>query len=92
MATRRSRRAPGTEAEDTGLQQIIGTEPTPEFAAQMVEAYQELLARLGNLELRSIAVWKMEGYSNEEVAAKLGCVPRTVERKLGLIRTLWSQE
>jgi FixJ family two-component response regulator len=42
--------------------------------------------------LRLIAVWKMEGYHNQEIAAKLGCVPRTVERKLVLIRTLWSQE
>jgi hypothetical protein len=34
----------------------------------------------------------MEGYGNEEIAAKLGCVPRTVERKLRLIRNLWAGE
>jgi hypothetical protein len=27
-----------------------------------------------------------------EVAAKLGCVPRTVERRLQLIRRIWEQE
>ena len=78
--------------EGPGLEQIIGSEPTPEFAAQVAEECQRLLSRLGDAELRQIAVWKMEAYSNKEIAAKLGCVVRTVERKLGLIRTLWSQD
>jgi DNA-directed RNA polymerase specialized sigma24 family protein len=76
----------------SGLEQIIGNEPTPEFAAQVAEECQRLLALLDDADLRKVAVWKMEAYSNKEIAAKLGCVPRTVERKLGLIRTLWSQE
>jgi DNA-directed RNA polymerase specialized sigma24 family protein len=75
-----------------GLEQFLAREPTPEFAAQMAEDYQELLARLDDDDLRRLAVWKMEGYGNEEIAARLGCVPRTVERKLALIRTVWSQE
>src|SRR5438067_3241525 len=81
-----------SDREEMGLDQIIGSEPTPEFAAQVAEEYQQLLARLGDAGLRNIAVWKMEGYSNQEIAARLGCVTRTVERKLGLIRTLWNQE
>jgi DNA-binding CsgD family transcriptional regulator len=31
----------------------------------------------------------MEGYTTEEIAAKLDCAPRTVERKLRLIRGVW---
>jgi len=81
-----------SDSQEVVLDQIIGSEPTPEFADQVAEEYQQLLARLGDAELCKVAVWKMEGYSNKEIAAKLGCVPRTVERKLGLIRTLWSQE
>jgi DNA-directed RNA polymerase specialized sigma24 family protein len=77
---------------EPGLEQFLAREPTPEFAAQMAEDYQELLARLDDDELRRVAVWKMEGYGNEEIAARLGCVPRTVERKLALIRTLWNEE
>jgi DNA-binding CsgD family transcriptional regulator len=42
--------------------------------------------------LRSVAVWKMEGYSNAEIAAKLGRSECTVERKLNLIRQIWSGE
>ena len=45
-----------------------------------------LLAGLGDEELRSVAVWKLEGYTNEEIAAQLGRAPSTVARKLQLIR------
>lgn len=79
-------------SEEENLEQIISNEPTPEFAAQAAEEYQRLLAQLGDPDLCSIAVWKMEGYSNAEIAGRLGCVPRTVERKLDLIRTIWDQE
>jgi DNA-directed RNA polymerase specialized sigma24 family protein len=77
--------------DEPGLEQVVGSEPTPEFAAQMAEECQRLLGQLGDGDLREVAVWKMEGYSNEEIAAKLGCVPRTVERKVALIRSLWEQ-
>src|SRR5271157_4573430 len=33
----------------------------------------------------------MEGHTNAEIAAKLGCVPQTVERKLRTIRRLWAK-
>jgi DNA-directed RNA polymerase specialized sigma24 family protein len=85
-------RALKESGDEAGLEQVLDREPTPEFAAQMADEYQQLLARLADADLRALAVWKMEGHSNEEIAAKLGCVPRTVERKLALIRTLWSQE
>jgi DNA-directed RNA polymerase specialized sigma24 family protein len=74
------------------LAQVVGTEPSPEFAAQVAEECQRLLGALRDPQLQALAVWKMEGYSNEEIAAKLGCVPRTVERRLQVIRKLWSQE
>jgi DNA-directed RNA polymerase specialized sigma24 family protein len=72
-----------------GFQQIADPEPTPEFAAQMVEECERLLGMLAP-ELRAIALCKMEGYTNQEIAAKLGCVARTVERKLRVIRSVWN--
>jgi RNA polymerase sigma factor (sigma-70 family) len=72
-----------------GLDELIGREPTPELAAMMAEQYLHLLGRLDDETLRRIAAWKLEGYSNEEIAARLGCGRRTVERKLGVIRTTW---
>ena len=42
--------------------------------------------------LRQVAVWKMEGYGNDEIAQKLDCSRRTVARKLEAIRIVWSKE
>jgi DNA-directed RNA polymerase specialized sigma24 family protein len=75
-----------------GLEQVIGNAPTPAFAAQVAEEYQRLLDRLDDAELRSIALGKLEGYTNAEVATRLGCSVITVERRLRLIRRLWEDE
>ena len=72
-----------------GLDELVGREPTPELAAMMAEQYLHLLGRLGDETLRRIAAWKLEGNTNEEIAARLGCSRRTVERKLGVIRSGW---
>jgi DNA-directed RNA polymerase specialized sigma24 family protein len=80
-----------TEREG-GLAQVVGDEPTPEFAAQFAEEYERRLHCLDSPELRSVAVWKMEGHTNAEIASKLGCVERSVERKLRLIRNRWARE
>jgi hypothetical protein len=34
----------------------------------------------------------MEGYTVDEIARQLGYVPRTVQRRLQLIRRLWEQQ
>jgi DNA-directed RNA polymerase specialized sigma24 family protein len=76
--------------EDGGsLDQLPGLEPTPEFAAMVAEEYQERLDSLTNDTLRRIAVWKLEGYTADEVALRLGCSRRSVQRKLDLIRREW---
>jgi DNA-directed RNA polymerase specialized sigma24 family protein len=80
-------RAPAAVA----LDEIIGQEPRPDFAAQVSEEYERLLALLPHDDLRRIAGWKMEAYTNAEIAAKLGCARRTVDRKLRLIRGLWEE-
>jgi RNA polymerase sigma factor (sigma-70 family) len=81
--------APDAEA---GISQVPGPDATPEFAALMDEECRRLLDRLDQSELRSVALWKLEGYSNDEIAAKLGRSRGTVERKLKLIRQLWEEE
>jgi DNA-directed RNA polymerase specialized sigma24 family protein len=48
--------------------------------------------QLEDLKLRLVALMKMQGYTNVEIAAKLGCALRSVERKLRLIRTQWERE
>ena len=41
-----------------------------------------LMALLGDESLRTVATSKMEGYTTEEIADKMRCAPRTVERIL----------
>jgi DNA-directed RNA polymerase specialized sigma24 family protein len=84
--------AAGPGAAEAGLEQLLGREPTPEFAAQAAEDYQRLLAALPHEELRAVARWKLEGYRNEEIAERLGCAPRSVGRKLHVIRAVGEEE
>ncbi|MFO0949408.1 MAG: ECF-type sigma factor [Planctomycetota bacterium] len=79
-------------ARGGGIHELAGFEPTPEFAALVAEEQERLLAKLNDDLLRAIALWKLAGYSNEEIAEKIGKTPRTVTRKLDLIRVIWSQE
>jgi DNA-directed RNA polymerase specialized sigma24 family protein len=81
-----------SDLAETGADQILGDEPTPELAAQVAEECRRLLDRLGNKTYRSVALLKMEGYTHEEIARKLGCVRFSVDRKLRAIREIWGQE
>ena len=78
--------------DDRAFEDIIGSEPTPQLAAEMAEQCHRLLGLLQDEDLRSIALLKMEGYTNDEIADRLDCVRSTVQRKLNLIRSRWEQE
>lgn len=71
-----------------GFDALEGDGPTPEEAALLAEEVQSLLGRLPSPALRQVAVWKLEGFTNAEIAAKHGCSEPTVERRLALIRRL----
>ncbi len=79
------------DASEFRFEQFIGEEPTPEFAALVVEEYRNRLEVLDDDSLRRIATWKLEGYTNDEIADRLGCARRTVANKLKLIRLKWEQ-
>jgi DNA-directed RNA polymerase specialized sigma24 family protein len=66
--------------------------PTAGEVTAVTDEMDRLLELLDDPELRQIAVWKMEGYTSDEIAVQLHYVTRTVERKLRLIRKLWQQE
>jgi DNA-directed RNA polymerase specialized sigma24 family protein len=72
-----------------GLERIAAEGPTPEFAAIMAEECRRLLDLLDDDALRQVAISRMEGYNNDEIAAQLGCARRTVARRLELIRKTW---
>jgi RNA polymerase sigma factor (sigma-70 family) len=83
-------RAAGTAAVE--LDEIVGDEPTPEFAASVAEQFEVLLAKLPEPELRQIARLRLEEYTTQEIAEQLGIAERSVRRKLVLIRSYWEND
>jgi DNA-directed RNA polymerase specialized sigma24 family protein len=85
----------GAEPQPADVHQVAGREPGPDFALQVAEESERLLTlldRTGDSSLRPIARGKMDGESAAAIAARLGCVRRTVERKLQLIASIWERE
>jgi len=73
-----------------GLDQFA--DPDPAAVDQFTQSVRELLEALGDELLRQIAMAKLEGYTNKEIAQRLGISLRGVERKLQLIRQKWESE
>jgi DNA-directed RNA polymerase specialized sigma24 family protein len=74
------------------LEEILSREPTPAFAAEVADECRRLLRRLGDPELETVALLRMEGYTTNEIAEKLNRAPRSVRRKVQLIQDLWEKE
>ncbi len=75
-----------------GLGAILGREPTPEVAAQFADDYRRFLAKLDDPAIRSIALRRLEGQGTQEIADAMKVSTKTIERKLRLIRAIWSEE
>jgi RNA polymerase sigma factor (sigma-70 family) len=73
-----------------GLGQLIHSEPTPDFLAIMDEQQQVMFRALPDPSQREVARLRFEGYSNDEIAQQLGISLRSVERKLRVIREIWT--
>ena len=78
-------------SSQVGMTLVEGREPTPEFATLAAERFRELLDALEDDELHNIAIAKMDGYSNHEIAERFDIGLRSVERKLNRIRTIWRE-
>jgi DNA-directed RNA polymerase specialized sigma24 family protein len=81
-----------SSSREAVLEQILDPEPTPAYAALVADESRRLLELLSEEQLRTIALLKLEGYTNDEIAGKLGYERVTVQRKLRLIRQIWAQE
>lgn len=71
---------------------LTSAEPSPDLAAEVADECSRLLDCLPSEQLRQVAIWKLEGYSNAEIAVKLDRAIPTVEKKLAAIRTIWERE
>jgi DNA-directed RNA polymerase specialized sigma24 family protein len=74
--------------------QIVAPDLPPDLVVRAAEQFKLLLDLLRRNEpiLEPIALWKFEGYTNEEIGQRLGCSRSKVVRKLGLIRKIWEGE
>jgi RNA polymerase sigma factor (sigma-70 family) len=79
------------EADQAGFDAIVGSSLTPEFIVEARHECERLLDLLADASLKQVALLKLQGYSHEEIAARMGCVADTVGRKLALIRTKWTE-
>jgi DNA-directed RNA polymerase specialized sigma24 family protein len=84
------RRRPAHEPNGTSLDRALARGMTPEFVALAREGCRQLLDRLDDPILRSIALGKLVGYTNKAIAERLSCSVAKVERKLGRIRDKWA--
>jgi RNA polymerase sigma factor (sigma-70 family) len=91
-AKRDFRRMQSTDAAEQAAGIADHANPDPAFAAEVAETFERLLAKLGDDSLRTIALRKLDGFTNEEVATQLACSLATVERRLRLIRREWQNE
>ncbi len=73
----------------------LSRELTPDESCQIADQIHYLLELL-DLEdptrrLRQIAVWKLEGFTDQEIAQCQKCTRKTIAAKLTLIRALWRE-
>ena len=73
--------------DDFQLEDALAQLPTQELDAEC----EAMLMQLDE-EQRTIAVTRLMGYTNGEIAELLNCPERTVERKLQRIRGLWQSQ
>ena len=92
MRIKRGREFHRVEDSEKALAQCTDCQPTPEFTLLMQDECSRLLRLLGKEELQMVAMHKVEGFTNEEIASSLGCTRRAVQRRLALIRGIWSEE
>jgi DNA-directed RNA polymerase specialized sigma24 family protein len=81
--------APAGDRSRNVLDDLIGSEPSPEFAAMVAEEYRRRIETLSEPALRLIAERKLACLTNQEIARELGVSLRTVTLKLELIRKRW---
>jgi RNA polymerase sigma factor (sigma-70 family) len=79
-----------SESPHWALEQMDAAGPSPAEAALLNEALERRLEALADPELRQIALWRLEGYTNREIADRLDCTERSVERRLERIRSKWT--
>ncbi len=68
------------------------SQPSHETMAMISDLCSNMVERLDDPALREIAVLKLAGYNNREIADRLGRLPKAIDRKVAIIREIWLLE
>lgn len=74
------------------MPELSDHEPGPEFVAALNDSLNRALHRLVKATTREVAILRMEGYQNHEIADRLQISLSSIERKLRVIREVWQEE
>jgi DNA-directed RNA polymerase specialized sigma24 family protein len=76
----------------SGIANVSRSQTTPLLDVEFLDTCETLFDALPDEKTRNVARLMIEGHSLDDIADELGCVRRTVERKLQQIREIWSQQ
>ncbi|MCU0960994.1 MAG: ECF-type sigma factor [Pirellulaceae bacterium] len=79
-------------ADIAQLDKLASTLEDPEFEALMADECRRLLDLLQNPRLEQVVLWKLDGYTHDEIADKLGLTRWSVGRMLQCVRRVWETQ
>lgn len=91
----RDRRGGEARRRPEGLENVTAGTPSPSEITELQDLFDHLLLALDaacDHKLKTVAVLRLEGLTNEEIAAQLNCTVRTIQRKLHILERLWASE
>lgn len=80
----------GDQSGNPGINDVFDEKQIPQMSSELIGTCDEMLEQLGDDTLRQIALLRLEGHGNNEIAESLSVSLATVKRKLKLIREMWS--
>lgn len=75
-----------------GIGGVTGDGQAADIHAELAEACEVLLTQLDDEQLKQIAIMRMDGFLVDEIAQRLELSKRAVERRLQLIRQIWTEQ
>ena len=89
---RRRKTVKDTRANERMLRQLASKFPPPDVLASVSDSLCVLIDRLEDPELQEVAMGRLKGLTNEEIATSQDRSVRTIERRLVLIRNVWNEQ
>jgi DNA-directed RNA polymerase specialized sigma24 family protein len=80
------------EGPEADLNAVADSRAGPEFEVLMADQCRRLLGLLQSARLEQVVLWKLDGYTNDEIAARLGLTRWSVGRMLNCVREIWQTQ